>query len=163
LERRIAPQTDDHWRIRARNRALDFLSLADRIKPSMRRPTLIVAEPEPGQALSTRKLVLETAKLNVLTAHSTEEALEVFQSFPNTGCLIAVEGETADCERILKFVRTIRDDIPLVALSPRHAFRYKSADHNLSSHDPEALVQLMRSLLGDPRQIDPAIHLQTET
>src|SRR5690349_2301472 len=50
---------------------------------SMRRPTLIVAEPEPGQALSTRKLVLETAKFNVLTAHSTDEALDVFQSFPN--------------------------------------------------------------------------------
>lgn len=129
----------------------------------MRRPTIIVVEPEPSQALSTRKLVLETAKFNVLTAHSTEEALDVFQSFPNAGCLIAVQGETVDCERILKFVRAIRDDIPLVALSPHDAFKYKSADHNLSSHDPEALVQLMRSLLGDPRQIDPATHLQTET
>ena len=127
----------------------------------MRRPTLIVAEPEPGQALSTRKLVLETAKFNVLTAHSTDEALDVFQSFPNTGCVIAVEGETIDCERILKFIRTIRDDIPLIALSPRHAFK-SSADHNLSSYDPEALVQLVRSLLGDPRQFDPSIHLEKE-
>jgi DNA-binding response OmpR family regulator len=128
----------------------------------MRRPTLIVAEPEPGQALSTRKLVLETAKFNVLTAHSTDEALDVFQSFPNATCLIAVEGETIDCERILKFVRTIRDDIPLVALSPRQAFRCGFADHHLSSHDPEALVQLMRSLLGDPRKIDPSIYLESE-
>jgi len=128
----------------------------------MRRPTLIVAEPEPGQALSTRKLVLETAKFNVLTAHSTEEALDVFQSFPNAQCLIAVEDETVDCERILNFARTIRDDIPLIALSPRHAFKCGSANHHLSSHDPEALVQLMRKLLGDPRKIDPAIHLQKE-
>lgn len=128
----------------------------------MRRPTLIVVEPEPGQALSTRKLVLETAKFNVLTAHSTDEALDIFQSFPNASCLIAVEGETVDCERVLKFVRTIREDIPLVALSPRHAFKCGFADHHLSSHDPEALVQLMRSLLGDPRQIDPSIHLQKQ-
>src|SRR5690242_11696681 len=128
----------------------------------MRRPTLIVAEPEPGQALSTRKLVLETAKFNVLTAHSTDEAFDVFQSFPNAGCLIAVESDTVDCERILKFARTIRQDIQLIALSPRSAFRCTYADHHLSSHDPEALVQLVRKLLGDPRQIDPSIHLQKQ-
>jgi hypothetical protein len=78
-----------------------------------RRPTIIVAEAEPGQALSTRKLVLETAKFNVLTAHSTDEALDIFQSFPNASCLVAVDGEIVDCERVLKFARTIRDDIAL--------------------------------------------------
>jgi hypothetical protein len=125
-----------------------------------RRPTIIVAEAEPGQALSTRKLVLETAKFNVLTAHSTDEALDIFQSFPNASCLVAVAGETIDCERILKFADTIRDDIPLVALSPRPAFKCKPANHHLSSHDPEALVHLMRKLLGDPREIDTAKDLQ---
>jgi hypothetical protein len=128
----------------------------------MRRPTLIVAEPEPGQALSTRKLVLETAKFNVLTAHSTAEALDIFQSFPNATCVIAVEGETIDCERVLQFARAIREDILLIALSPRHGFRCRSANHHLSSHDPEALVQLVRWELGDPRQIDPSIYLQKE-
>ena len=127
-----------------------------------RRPTIIVAEAEPGQALSTRKLVLETAKFNVLTAHSTEEALDTFQSFPNASCVIAVDGETVDCERILTLVRTIRDDIPLIALSPRAAFRCAPANHHLSSYDPEALVQLMRKLLGDPRQIDASINVQEE-
>lgn len=127
-----------------------------------RRPTIIVAEAEPGQALSTRKLVLETAKFNVLTAHSTDEALDIFQSFPNASCLVAVDGDTIDCERILKFARTIRDDIPLVALSPRQAFKCAPANHHLSSYDPEALVQLMRKLLGDPRQIDASINVQEE-
>jgi hypothetical protein len=130
---------------------------------NMLRPTLIVAEPEPGQALSTRKLVLETAKFNVLTAHSTDEAIDVFQSFPNAGCVIAVDGDTIDCERILKFARTIRGDIQLIALSPRSAFTCEYADYHLSSHDPEALVQLVRKLLGDPRQIDPSIHLQKQS
>ncbi len=126
------------------------------------RPTIIVAEAEPGQALSTRKLVLETAKFNVLTAHSTDEALDIFQSFPNAACVIAVDGDTIDCARILKFVRTIRDDIPLIALSPRQAFKCGPANHHLSSYEPEALVQLMRKLLGDPRQMDASIDLQKE-
>ena len=39
----------------------------------MRRPTFIVAEPEPDQALSSRKILLETFKFNVITAHSEPE------------------------------------------------------------------------------------------
>ena len=40
------------------------------------RPALLVAEHEPDSALSTRKLLLETAKFNVITAHSMPEAKE---------------------------------------------------------------------------------------
>src|ERR1700745_1637516 len=63
--------------------------LAHHIEEAMRhqtdftRPTLLVAEPEPEQALSTRKLVLETAKFNVITAHSTREFLALFRRFPS--------------------------------------------------------------------------------
>ena len=39
----------------------------------MARATFIMAEPEPEQALSARKLVLETAKFNVITSHSVGE------------------------------------------------------------------------------------------
>jgi hypothetical protein len=44
----------------------------------MPRPTVLVTEPEPLQALSVRKSVRETAKFNVLTAHSAREAMELF-------------------------------------------------------------------------------------
>src|SRR3954470_176535 len=48
----------------------------------MVRPTLLVAETEPVSALSVRKLVLETAKFNVLTAHSQEEEIEILGVAP---------------------------------------------------------------------------------
>ena len=48
----------------------------------------MVAEPEPLQALSTRKLVLETGKFNVLTAHSTEEGIDLLRLFPNVDAII---------------------------------------------------------------------------
>lgn len=57
----------------------------------MERPTILIAEEEPGAALSTRKLVLETAKFNVLTAHSTREAITVFQKFPNVSAVVVAE------------------------------------------------------------------------
>jgi hypothetical protein len=40
----------------------------------MPRPTLLVAESEPVEALSVRKLVLETGEFSLLTAHSFREA-----------------------------------------------------------------------------------------
>ena len=120
----------------------------------MARPTLLVAEPEPSQALSVRKLVLETGKFNVLTAHSGIEALDLFQQFPKTDAVILVGYETIDCESIGKKVKAERPGIPVIVLSPRIGDQYGFADHTLSSHEPEQLLDLVRSLLGDPRNLD---------
>jgi CheY-like chemotaxis protein len=120
----------------------------------MPRPTLLVAEREPLQALSTRKLVLETAKYNVLTAHSTKEALDSLRMFPNISMAVLVTDEPIDCERIAHTVKKDLPKVPVVGLTPRPAETCKFADHTISSHEPEALVQLVRSLLGDPRVLD---------
>jgi CheY-like chemotaxis protein len=121
------------------------------IKFTMTRPTLLVAEPEPGQALSTRKLLLETAKFNVLTAHSSPEALELFDRFPKLDLVILVDDNRIDCEAISLKIKS-QSKAPIIALSPLIGRSCRSADHNLSSHEPEALVELIRSLLGDPRR-----------
>jgi CheY-like chemotaxis protein len=117
----------------------------------MPRPTLLVAEPEPGQALSTRKLLLETAKFNVITAHSGAEALELFDLFPRLDLIILVDDKRINCEDISRKMKS-QSKAPIVALSPFIGRSCRSADHNLSSHEPEALLELIRSLLGDPRR-----------
>jgi CheY-like chemotaxis protein len=123
------------------------------INLNMPRPTLLVAEPEPVQALSTRKLLLETAKFNVLTAHSGPEALDLFKRFPNLDLVILVDDKSIDCEAIGRKIKS-QSKAPIIALSPLIGRSCRSADHNLSSHEPEALVELIRSLLGDPRHQD---------
>jgi DNA-binding response OmpR family regulator len=120
----------------------------------LRRPALIVAEPEPLEALSVRKLVLETAKFNVLTAHSTREAIDVFQSFPNSSALVVVEGKNIDCETVAKTIKDATSKIPIIILSARAGFKTEHADYHVSSHEPEQLLQLVRKLLGDPRSLD---------
>jgi CheY-like chemotaxis protein len=120
-----------------------------------KRPTLLVAEPEPSEALSVRKLVLETAKFNVLTAHSTREAINTFQSFPNINALIAVDGDGIDCAAITEAMKEAAPKIPSIALSARAGYRCASADHHVSSHEPEQLLRLVRELLGDPRSFAP--------
>jgi CheY-like chemotaxis protein len=121
-------------------------------KFGMPRPTILVAEPEPDQALSVRKLVLETAKYNVLTAHHTSEALDIFQLFPNINVAVLVMSEEIDCERIASHIKEMTDKIVVVALSAHIGGKCAGVDHILSSHEPEQLIRLMRSLVGDPRE-----------
>ncbi|HWR13209.1 MAG TPA: hypothetical protein VN577_00160 [Terriglobales bacterium] len=120
----------------------------------MPRPTILVAEREPFQALSARKLVLETAKFNVITAHSTQEGLDLFAQFPKVSMVVMVQDEKIDCERIARTIREASPKAPIVALSPSVGARCDWADTTLSSHDPEALVNFARSLLGDPRNLE---------
>jgi len=121
----------------------------------MPRPALLVAEREPLQALSTRKLVLETAKFNVLTAHSTQEALDLYRLFPHISMAVLAMDEAIDCAQIAGIIgKASNPRIPIIGLSPRESELCSFADHTLSSFDPESLVQLARALLGDPRQID---------
>lgn len=119
----------------------------------MARPTILVAEPEPGQALSVRKLVLETGKFNILTAHSNNETLELFHLFPRIDAIILVNDPAIDCYALSKQIKNEIPKIPIIALSARIGDRCGFADHNLSSHEPEELLELVRSLLGDPRNL----------
>ncbi|HZQ24421.1 MAG TPA: response regulator [Terriglobales bacterium] len=118
----------------------------------MPRPTFIVAEPEPEQALSTRKLVLETAKYNVLTAYSGRETVELAQQFPKVDALVIhSELDGMNWQQVVKEVRKIHREMPVVLLSAGLGVDRKLADHTVSSYEPEELLHLVRGLFGDPR------------
>jgi hypothetical protein len=120
----------------------------------MPRPALLVAEPEPEQALSVRKLVLETGKFNVLTAHSSAEALDIFHLFPNVDAAVLVGEGSIDCKEVASKIKTIKSEVPIIYLHASIGGRCPHTDHDLSSHEPDDLLELMRSLLGDPRNLD---------
>lgn len=121
------------------------------------RPTILVAEPESLQALSVRKLVLETAKFNVLTAHTTDEGIEICKAFPNIHAAVLVADYDIACDQIAATIKRDLPHVPVIALSAREGFHCPGADHHLSSYDPEALVSLVRELLGDPRALEPKV------
>lgn len=122
----------------------------------MPRPTLLVAEPEPLQALSVRKLVLETGKFNVLTAHSTRESVDLFHMFPNISGAVLVGESHIDCEKVGSIIKRATDKVPVIYLHASVGGRCSGADHHLSSHEPEGLLELARSLFGNPRTEEPA-------
>lgn len=116
------------------------------------RPTFLVAEPEPEQALSTRKLLLETFKFNVITAHSEQETVDLLHLFPRVDALILHCGiPDFRADSVIKLVKGISPDLPVIALTPTER-EYAWADHVVHSHDPQELLQLVHQLFGDPRQ-----------
>ena len=59
------------------------------------RPCFLVIDSEHASSISTRKLVLETAKYNVLTAYSCEEADAMLRRFPKVSADV-IDGLTRD-------------------------------------------------------------------
>lgn len=120
----------------------------------MARPTFLMAEPEPEQAISARKLVLETAKFNVITAHSAREATELCQRFPDIDALIIHGSLQGDCAKVVAQFKRGNERKPAILLAPSSSTSCDGADHTISSHSPEELLRLLRQLFGDPRKID---------
>jgi DNA-binding response OmpR family regulator len=118
----------------------------------MARATILIVEPEPKEALSVRKLVVETAKFNVITAYSPQEAEELLRIFPNVSG-IAIVSDVNDCEKVVKKAKATNPKVPIIVLSANRTYRCGDAEHHVSSHEPEELVNLLRSLFGDPRQL----------
>ena len=98
-----------------------------------------------------RKLVVETAKFNVLTAHSAEEGRELLKLFPQVDALVIV-ADMKDCEETVRAAKSSTPPKPVIVLSANRNYRCDHAEHHISSHEPEELVNLLRSLYGDPRK-----------
>jgi CheY-like chemotaxis protein len=113
------------------------------------RLAFLVVEVEPGQALSTRKLLLEGAKHNVLTAHSPEEGLRMFQRFPQVD-VVAIDGSFGDsvCSKLAEEVRRENKNVPIVGFIPKVGARCSWADKTTNSHDPAGLLKLLEKMGG---------------
>ena len=110
-----------------------------------------MVEPEPNEALSVRKLVAETAKFNVTTAYSTNEAKQLLHKFPRIDGVVII-AEMRGCDEVVETAKSINPMMQVILLSANLTTRCGNADHLISSHEPEALVGLLRSLFGDPRK-----------
>lgn len=123
----------------------------------MTRPCFIVIDHEFPDSISTRKLVLETAKYNVLTAYSGREGIETFRLFPNVSGIVMNEAVTGmDCASMVKELRAIREDVLLIVTSSRGVTDCVVADHQLDNFDPASLLKLLRKLVPNPLEHYPS-------
>ena len=107
----------------------------------MIRPCFLVIDKQVAGLISTRKLVIETAMLNVLTAYSAEEGLEMLNRFPHVdGVVLDTEVDGPSCKDLIAELRRLRADLPIITVSPSGLARCGSEDYHVSSYDPHDLL-----------------------
>jgi CheY-like chemotaxis protein len=108
------------------------------------RLVVLMVEVEQPEGISSRKLILETARHNVITAYSGDGAIKLLQRFPNVDvAVIHTELEDSQFIQTVREIKKICPDLPIVALSPVPDHHVEGVDHTLSSYDPQLLLHLL--------------------
>jgi DNA-binding response OmpR family regulator len=106
-------------------------------------------EVEQPEGLSARKLVLETAKHNVLTAYSGDYGMELLHRFPNVDLVVVhryADGEGA--EEIIRRIKEHSPKMPIVLLSPNPDEDPLGANFIIPSHTPQMILDLLENSFG---------------
>lgn len=115
----------------------------------MQRPCFLVVDREFAGSISTRKLLIETAKMNVITAYSGAEALELYERFP------AISGVVLDAslgdmlaQALIDAIKARAPRLPVIVIENANG-SCEGADHTVRSFDPAQLLEVLRSLEPD--------------
>ena len=114
---------------------------------AMVRPCFIVMDPEHSGSISTRKLVIESAKLNVITAYTGAEALETVKRFPAVDGLVCnAEVKDMPVAEVVQVVKKMNPRLPIIVICP-WMNRIPGADFHVPSFDPRQLLDVLQSIL----------------
>src|ERR1700679_1601523 len=98
----------------------------------MPRPCFLVVDREFSANISTRKLIIETAKFNVITAYSGAEALESVERFPALDGIVLDAGlRDRPAEDVVRQLKEAHPEIPIVVICALGANECPAADHHL--------------------------------
>jgi hypothetical protein len=106
-------------------------------------------EEEQPEGLSARKLVVETAKHNVLTAYNLRDGLDLLHRFPNVDVIMVHSRLLDQKSDLLAEVKRTCPGKPIVLATPFANDRRPEADYVVDSHKPHDLIRLFAS--GDLR------------
>jgi len=113
----------------------------------MIRPCFLVIDREFPGSISTRKLVIETAKFNVLTAYSGLEAQEMVTRFPAISGVVLDGGiEDISCDQLARQIKALFPSVPIVVIATPGFTGCPAADYQIESFDPANLLETLRSL-----------------
>lgn len=111
----------------------------------------MVIDREYAGNISARKLVIETAKFNVISVYGGAEAIETLIRFPNIDGIV-LDSDVRDfrCGPLIERLREIRADIPIVVVSPNALENCDGERHLVCSYDPKDLLAELRKI--SPKQ-----------
>jgi response regulator RpfG family c-di-GMP phosphodiesterase len=117
----------------------------------MIRPCFLVVDQEHSGSISTRKLVIETAKFNVITAYTGAEAIQTLNKFPAIDAVV-LDASIRDlpCSDVVKQLKQIQPLMTIIVVgSLGHDF-CTGADQYLETFDPAKLLKVLQKL--DPEK-----------
>jgi DNA-binding response OmpR family regulator len=113
----------------------------------MTRPCFLIVDREFPASISTRKLVVETAKFNVITAYSGAEALDTVKRFPALNGIVLDAGiSDMPCQSVVELAKKLQPKLPVIVVAVPGARPCQGADHTIDSFDPGELLRILRSL-----------------
>ena len=114
----------------------------------MERPCFIVVDREFPGSISSRKLLIETAKFNVITAYDGAEALDCLKRFPKVdGVVVNAEvGDGEESRRLINALRAIVPKLDVIVISTGGYIRHDRSEHTVDSLNPKELLDCLQSL-----------------
>lgn len=111
------------------------------------RPCFLVVDNEYPGSISTRKLVLESAKLNVLTAYTADEAIRTVERFPNIdGIVLDTQLKGRPCAEVIGLLRSSQKNLPIITVSPSGHDPCGGEQFHVSNFDPKQLLEAVRKI-----------------
>jgi CheY-like chemotaxis protein len=108
------------------------------------RLVVLMVEVEHPEGISSRKLILETARHNVLTAYNEDDAVDLLQRFPNVDlAIIHTELQGREFESTVRRLKEMRPNLYIVAISPRASGKLEGVNAVLSSYNPQELLEFI--------------------
>jgi CheY-like chemotaxis protein len=129
------------------NARIAMLTQSSRRYLNMLRPCFLVVDRESYGNISTRKLLIETAKFNVITAYSSAESIAALQKFPNVdGVVLDARPTNLSCSALIVQLRNIRPDLPIVVVGNSEHHPCAGASAWTESFDPKELLIVLQQL-----------------
>ncbi len=104
---------------------------------------VLMMEIEQPDFISARKLVVETAKHNVLTAYNTQNGLDLLRRFPNVDVVLVHHGLISNDTNLLSEVKSLAPQAPIILASPFGVRPTPEVRFVVDSHEPSALLKLL--------------------
>jgi response regulator RpfG family c-di-GMP phosphodiesterase len=142
-------------------------SLAD-ISPNsciqivVRRLLVLIVEVEQPEGLSSRKLIIESMKHNVVTAYSGGEALDLLARLRPDIVLIHKNVISPSCKDLVIEIQRTYPDLQTAVLSPTQEI-CSTEDHQINSLEPTQLVRFFKDFSQKVVGTQPMEHSSTKT
>lgn len=104
---------------------------------------MLMIENEQPEGLSARKLVVETAKHNVLSAYNAREGLDLLKRFPKVDVILVHSDMLSREPNLLTQVKAQAPHVPIILASPLGLERRPEVSYVVDSHHPPALLRVL--------------------